>query len=262
MKKLLLVLAMFSAEAVLAQSTVTSPTAPTVPATVTVSPNANAAILNATTNTIFIDQSGSTPTVNMTQDGNGNKAGSVLSPVYLRGADQILVTIQTGSSNAIDLSAVNPTTGTGVGATITIQQIGDSNIIDAACGFGTSSTGASLSAGCTAADLNWKFTGDSNSLQFRGAGDNLKSAITVTGNSNVFVIDAVGNNHSQTLKVAGSFNEFNLSQTSSGAAGSSIWVDQTGASVHYNIAQSGSIDNVVNIKSVANAGSFNIVQKN
>jgi hypothetical protein len=262
MKQLLLALAILTAFPAMAQTAVTDPSAPTIPNMATVSPNAIAALAIATTNRIFIDQSGDNPNVNMTQDGTGNAAGSGGRPVYLRGIDQKIVTRQIGINNDISLEAVNDTTGTGKGVNITIQQIGDSNRVDAACGYGTASTGGTALTGCNAADLNWKFTGDSNDLQFRGTGADLKSAIDVTGDSNIFRIDAIGNKHSQTIKVAGDTNTFDINQRSTGAAGSSIWVDLTGNSNTFTISQTGTIDSVINIKSVSNSGTFNITQKN
>jgi len=262
MKKTLFSILLAAALPALAQTAVTAPQAPVIPATATVSPNATAALAIATTNRIFVDQSGDNVNVNMTQDGSGNKAGSAARPVYLRGIDQKLVTRQIGASNEIMLEAVNDTTGTGKGVTITIQQIGDSNKVDAACGYGNASDGTTALTNCKAADLNWKFTGNSNEFQFRGTGDDLKSAVTVTGNLNKFYIDAVGNKHSQTLMVSGDSNEFNLNQRSTGSAGSSIWVDVTGNSNKFTVAQTGTIDNVLNIKSVGNSGTWNINQKN
>ena len=262
MKKTILAILLTSVLPVIAQTAVTAPSAPTIPTMATVSPNATAALAIATTNRIFIDQSGDNPNVNMTQDGTGNKAGSSTRPIYLRGIDQTIVTRQIGVSNEIMLEAVNDTTGTGKGVTVTVQQIGDSNKVDAACGYGTASTGGTALTGCNAADLNWKFTGDSNDLQFRGTGADLKSAIDVTGDSNVFRIDAIGDKHSQTIKVAGDTNTFNINQRSTGAAGSSIWVDLTGNSNNLIMSQTGTIDNVINIKSVSYSGTFNITQKN
>lgn len=252
---------MMAAFPVIAQTAVTAPSAPTIPNTVTVSPNATAALAVATTNRIFIDQSGDNPDVNMTQDGSGNKAGSSARPIYLRGIDQKIVTRQIGASNEIMFEGKNDTTGTGKGMTVTIQQLGDNNKVDAACGYGTSSTGTALT-GCNNADLNWKFTGDSNEFQFRGTGADLKSAATVAGNLNKFYIDAIGDKHTQTLNVTGNSNEFNLSQTSTGSTGSSIEITQTGDSSKFNVAQSGTINNMLYIKSVSNSGTFNITQKN
>jgi len=262
MKKTLLSIMLLAALPVMAQTAVSAPTTPTIPNMVTVSPNATAALASSTTNRVFIDQSGANPNVNVTQEGSGNIQGSAQRPVYLRGIDQTVVTRQIGNTNEIMLEAVNATTGTGQGVNITIQQIGNNNEVDAACGYGNASDGTTALSGCKAADLNWKFTGNSNDLQFRGTGADLKSAIDVTGNSNVFRIDAIGDKHTQTIKVVGDTNTMNINQRSTGAAGSSIWIDLAGNSNSMTIAQTGSIDNVLNIKSVSNSGTFNITQKN
>jgi hypothetical protein len=262
MKKTILAIVLAAALPVMAQTAVSAPTTPTIPNMITVSPNATAALASATTNRVFIDQSGANPNVNVTQEGSGNIQGSAARPVYLRGIDQTVVTRQIGNTNEIMLEAVNATTGSGQGVNITIQQIGNNNAVDAACGYGTASDGTTALTGCKAADINWKFTGNNNELQFRGTGDDLKSAIDVTGNTNQFFIDAVGDKHTQTIKVVGDTNTFNINQRSTGAAGSSIWVDLNGNSNTMTIAQTGSVDNVLNIKSVSNSGTFNIVQKN
>ena len=262
MKQTIITILLAAAFPAMAQTAVSAPSAPVIPTMVTVSPNATAALANATTNRIFIDQSGDNPNVNMTQDGTGNAAGSGGRPIYLRGIDQTIVTRQIGVNNNISLEAVNNTTGTGQGVNITIQQIGNTNSVDAACGYGNASDGTTALSGCKAADINWKFTGNSNDLQFRGTGDDLKSAVDVTGNSNIFRIDAIGNKHSQTIKVVGDTNTFDINQRSTGAAGSSIWVDLAGNSNTFTMSQTGTIDNVINIKSVSNSGMFNITQKN
>ena len=270
MKKTILAIAVLTATSAFAQTAVTAPTAPTIPTMVTVSPNAVAALASATTNRVFIDQSGDNPDINITQEGSGNKQGSALRPIYLRGINQTIVTKQIGANNEINLEVVNPTvadTGVGVvtGAKVTIQQLGDSNKVDAACGYGTLSNGTTSIAGgdgCKALDANWKFSGNSNELQFRGKGTDIKSAIDVAGNTNKFYVDVLGDKHTQTIKVVGDTNTFNINQASTGSSGSSIWVDLAGNSNNLTINQSGSIDNVLNVKSVANSGTFNITQKN
>lgn len=262
MKQTIITILLSAAFPVLAQTAVTAPSAPTIPAMITVSPNATAALAIGTTNRIFIDQSGANPNVNMTQDGSGNKAGSSARPIYLRGIDQTIVTKQVGNTNEINLEVVNDTTGSSKGSTVTIQQIGNTNTVDAACGFGTASTGGTALTGCNSFDANWKFTGNSNILQYRGTGADQTSSVDVTGNSNSFYMDVIGDKHTQTIKVAGDTNTYNINQRSTGAAGSSIWVDLTGNSNTFTMSQTGTIDNVINIKSVSNSGIFNITQKN
>ena len=262
MTKILLSVMLAMAFGAQAQTAVVAATAPTPVSPIVVSPNAAAALASSTTNRIFLDQSGDNPTINMNQTGNSNRQGTVASPVYLRGIGQTVTTIQTGNANEIDLAVSNATTGSGVGATVMIQQIGNSNLLDAACGSGTGSDGTTALTGCNAANLNWKFTGNSNTLQYRATGDNQSSAITVAGNSNSFFIDSLTANNSQTLQVTGDNNAMNIIQNSTGSAGSSVWVQLTGASNTMNINQSGSIDNVANIKAVMNSGVVNITQKN
>jgi len=284
MKQILLVLAILTAFSAMAQQQVLAPTAPTIPSVANVSPNAASALALSATNRVFIDQSGENPNINITQTGTGNTVGAdtthtkeltgipnrlgtpttrawtLSSPVYLRGRDQTVVTVQTGNNNTIGLRAENPTTA-GDGVNITIQQIGNSNLVDAACGGGTASNGTTALTGCKDAVLNWKFAGNTNVMQFRGTGDNLNSNVDAAGNSNEFYIDAIGNNQSQTIKVVGDFNVFNVSQTSTGTAGSSAWIDVTGSTNRFTVNQSGTVDSVVNIKSVASTGTWNINQK-
>ena len=253
-----------------AQTAVTAPTTPTIPTMVTVSPNATAALASATTNRVFVDQSGDNPDVNITQEGSGNIQGSAARPVYLRGIDQTIVTKQVGNSNTLYLEVKNPTTGAGQGATITVQQLGNSNSVDASCGVGSAGAAGTLSdgtsmgasSGCKAVDINWKLLGDSNTLQWRASGNDIKSAIDVQGNSNSFFIDVLGDKHTQTIKVVGDTNAFNINQRGGGASGHSIWIDLAGASNTLTISQTGTVDNVLNVKSVSNSGTFNIVQKN
>ncbi len=271
----------FAQSVAVTQPTTNTPVAPVL----TISANAVSALGANTTNRVFIDQSGENPDVSITQTGSGNTIGAdatytksitsipqrlngqtpatrnftVNSPVYLRGADQDVTMVQTGNNNTISLRAENPTTS-GDGVNISIQQIGNSNFVDASCGGGATVGGTALTT-CKDATISWKWTGDSNVMQFKGTGDSLNSQVEVTGNSNEMYIDAVGDKHSQVLKVAGDYNVFNITQTGTSTNGSSVLVDLTGSTNKFTISQAGTQDNVINIKSVANTGTWNIVQR-
>jgi len=285
MKKTIITMMLAIAFPVYAQSvavTAPSPNAPVNPV-LTVSANAVSALGSNTTNRVFVDQSGENPDVSITQTGVGNTVGShasytksitnipqrlvgagtrsftVDTPVYLRGADQDLTIVQTGNNNTINLRAENPTTS-GDGVSINIQQIGDSNFVDAQCGGGATVGGTALTT-CKDATISWKWTGNSNVMQFKGTGDSLNSQVEVTGNSNEMYVDAVGDKHSQVIKVAGDFNVFNISQTGNSTNGSSVWIDLSGNSNKFAISQAGTQDNVVHIKSVASTGNWNIIQR-
>lgn len=285
MKKTIITLMLTAVFPVFAQSvavTAPSPNAPVNPV-LTVSANAVSALGSNTTNRVFVDQSGENPDVSITQTGVGNTVGShasytksitnipqrlvgagtrsftVDTPVYLRGADQDLTIVQTGNNNTVNLRAENPTTA-GDGVSINIQQIGDSNFVDAQCGGGATVGGTALTT-CKDATISWKWTGNSNVMQFKGTGDSLNSQVEVTGNSNEMYVDAVGDKHSQVIKVAGDFNVFNISQTGNSTNGSSVWIDLSGNSNKFAISQAGTQDNVVHIKSVASTGNWNIIQR-
>jgi hypothetical protein len=239
----------------------TAPVAPTIPSLITVSPNAAAALNESSTNRVFIDQSGDNPNVNITQMGSGNRVGSnPNSPMYLRGIDQEIVLIQSGSGNAagnnnvIDLQVVNAYSGANKGASVTIRQFGNNNSVDAVCGDNE--------VGCDNANINWLYTGDNNSVYFRATGSDLVNHANVNGSNNDFNVLMDGYSHSQVVGVTGSYNQFNLSQTSYGGVGSSIVINQTGDSTTYNVSQSGSVDSVLNINSFSNNGNFNISQHN
>lgn len=238
-----------------------APVPPVIPGLITVSQTAVAALNESSTNRVFIDQSGDNPSVNITQVGSGNRVGSnPNTPMYLRGIDQEIVIVQSGvgtaagNNNVIDLSVVNSASGMGVGAQVTIRQLGNSNTVDAVCGNNTD--------GCNNADVNWLYTGNNNTMYFRATGDDLVNQINVSGNNNQFNELMTGDKHTQIVGVVGSYNSFDLSQTSTGGAGSSIVINQYGDSSSYNVSQSGSVDNVLNINSFSNNGTFNIVQHN
>jgi len=245
--------AMLFAGTAFAQSAPTLPTTATPPTMLTVSPNATAALNDATTNSIFIDQSGISPTVNMTQIGAGNKAGTSADPVYLRGGNQVITTIQDGNNNIIDKLSITTNGSSGTTApNVAIRQIGNSNTADVAC---------DTSVGCSNLGLNYRFTGDTNTMVFRGSGADIVSNVDVAGSGNAFNILATGNKHSQVVSVSGDNNTFNLTQTSSGTNGSSIQITQQGTGAAFTVQQTGSVDNVLRINSVASGGSFSVIQR-
>jgi hypothetical protein len=271
MKQTVLAAVLFAGASAYAQVAAPTHVAPGAPdMTVLTTPGSAAALSQTTTNRVFIDQDGINPKVDMQQTGNSNKMGPITggatatSPVYLRGDDQTITAVQTGNNNELGLSAV------GKNAKVSIQQIGNSNKIDAKVGADGGATnalsdGAAITGASDNMELNWKFTGHSNELRFRAGGLGIKSNIDVAGDGNKIAIDALGAGHSQTIKSVGSTtaaaNEFNFSQKSTGSSGSSIAVDVSGAGNKFFIAQSGAQDNVVNIKSAATSGTWNITQK-
>lgn len=227
------------------------PTAPQPPAIVTTSPNASDANGVATTNKVYIDQSGQNVNVNVEQTGTGNVFGTVADPVYLRGDDQTIISIQTGNNNSILMGIDSSASGADT-ATVTLRQIGNLNTADIRCGLDTN-------VNCDSLDMNARFTGNSNQFTFLGSGTNITTSIDVTGNSNQLTIDALSNNGSQTIKFAGDFNVLNMTQTgTAGTFGHSAWLDFTGSSNSITTQQYGATETVINVLSVGSNGTYNI----
>ena len=241
------------------QSAPTAPVAPTAPSPVAMiattdtgfSAGVRSALGAATTNIVYIQQTGNTPIVNILQDGNANRVGAnaagAINPMLLDGSNQTVTAIQQGNGNLINTLQLVTTSGA---SAVQIQQLGNSNTVNAFCGDSTSN--------CNNANINWRFSGNTNSVNFTGQGNALTSGIDVLGNGNAFAIAMSGDLHQQLVNVRGDNNTFNLSQTA--AMASSLVINQNGTGATFNVSQSGTYAGVVNIQSAASGGSFNITQ--
>ena len=253
--------------AVYAQSAPTAPTAPTQATAPTITTAATTrfaagvtASLNAsTTNIVYLEQTGSAPTVSINQDGNSNRAGSnatgTINSMKLEGNNQVVTIDQTGDLNVINTLKVN-----GDAANVYLKQLGDSNTANVYAGQTTSASATSTYTNPAALDL--RFTGDNNVANYTGNGPALQAAVYVTGDGNTLNLTQTSTAGQQMLiNITGSDNNtVNVSQTS--ASLSSLVLSQTGTgSATFNVQQSGTYANVANIQAVAAGGSFNIIQK-
>lgn len=253
MKRLIAAIALAFSTPVFAQAVATMPTAPTPPSIVTTSPNATEANSVATTNKVYIDQSGANPIINIQQTGTSNVIGTVSDPIYLRGDNQTVTAIQTGNSNSLLMGVIGNTGGTTAGITATIRQIGNGNTADIRCGTYQGDSN------CNGLNLNDRFTGNNNSLNFHGSAANITQTIDTTGNNNAFTITDSSPNSSQTLLFTGDYNTINATQTGTGGTyGHSLRADFTGTGNTLTTQQYGASETVINIKSVGSNGTFDI----
>ena len=112
MKKLLLSLAISALfGSAVAQTAPTAPTQASAPAITTQSTTrfaagVTASLNAATTNIIYLEQTGNAPTVSINQDGNSNRAGSdatgAINSMILNGNNQVVTIDQTGNNNVIN----------------------------------------------------------------------------------------------------------------------------------------------------------------
>lgn len=248
-----------------AQTAPTAPTQAAAPAitdqnTTRFASGVTASLNASTTNIIYLEQTGNTPTVSINQDGNGNRAGTdasgVINSMILNGNNQVVTIDQTGNNNVINTLKI-----TGNEANVYLLQLGNSNTANVSCGLTTSCSPTGNPAG-NAAAIDARFTGDNNTFNYTGNGPALQAAVYVTGDGNTVNMQQTSTAGQQALiNVTNSDNNtINVTQTS--ASLSSLVLNQTGTGgTTFNISQTGTFSNVANVQAVAAGGSFNIIQR-
>jgi hypothetical protein len=217
----------------------------------------------ATTNIIYLEQTGNAPTISINQDGKGNRAGSnasgVINSMILNGNTQIVTIDQTGDNNTINTLKV-----TGNAADVYLKQLGDTNSANISAGLTTpvSGTVATQSVAGTNALLDFRFTGNTNALNYVGNGPSLQAAVYVTGNGNTLNLEQQSTAGQQMLITVDSSNNNTINALQSSAGMSSLVLAQNGTGgTTFNISQTGTFSNVANISATAAGGSFNIIQR-
>jgi hypothetical protein len=176
--------------------------------------------------------------------------------MILNGNSQVVTIDQTGNNNLINTMKI-----TGDAANVYLLQLGNSNTANVSCGLTTSCSPVGNPLG-NAAALDWRFSGDSNVLNYTGNGPALQAAVYVTGDGNTVNMTQTSTaGHQALINLTNSDNNtVNVTQTS--ASMSSLVLSQTGTgSTTFNISQTGTFSNVANIQAVAAGGSFNIIQR-
>lgn len=176
-------------------------------------------------NDIYLEQVGDSSTINITQDGTGNRVGDSLTPVFIGGGSNTVNIDQIGSSNQLDM-VVN-----GAGTDVTLNTTGSGNIQEVQCG-------TTSSAGCSGSTINQTIAGDDNTVkQLLSGGANHTSNITVTGDSNTVIHTStnVGVTNAD-INVTGSTNNVNVLQE--GTTAKSVSVNSSGSLNNITIRQS------------------------
>lgn len=173
----------------------------------------------AADNSVYIDQSGSDSTIDITQTG----AGNIVRGLQTGGASDNTVRAKMYGSDAI----------------VDIRQIGGDNTLN--LGFdATKATGQLYSI-----DLTYYVTGNNGSATI-----NVNNAGTGTAESNLIDIRQIGNTATTNVNMLGSKN--NLTATTAGGAGNSLTATINADETTNNIAVSGGGGNSVNLNLTSN----------
>jgi hypothetical protein len=173
---------------------------------------------------VYIEQSGSSSTININQQGIGNIVGDSLNPFYIGGGSNQVDVDQIGDGNNLQ-GVVN-----GASTSTLVTTNGSGNIQNINCG-------TPLSAGCSSSILKQVVTGNDNTVtQNLGTGASHNSEINVSGNDNV------------------------VTHTSTNAGASTVNINVDGISNTVGVTQSGLTAKTVSVTSTGNNNSVTINQ--
>jgi len=181
---------------------------------------------NASSNEIYVEQVGSSSTINLTQQGSDNKIGNSINPAFIGSGSNTVNVEQIGSSNILQV-LVN-----GVSTNLTVSTTGGGNTQEVICGSAMGST-------CAGSTITQIIAGDDNSIM-----QNLGQ----------------GANHISNINVVGSTNAVTHTSTSTAVTTADITV--TGNSNTIGVTQSGSLPQSVAVSSTGNSNTIAIVQSN
>lgn len=205
----------------------------------------------ANSNDIYIQQSGDSLDLDITQDGQNNVIGNSTTDVSLSGDSMTFSITQTGDSNIIS-ATIKGNTYTG-----TWSFTGSNNEVDLLCS-------SSATGDCDTVTLNITTTGDDNDFTFRigetATSDSATVAFTVTGDNNIISSTINGQSAALTVDIDNSASlSTNSAAGDEGVAvtttqsgdgdlnGHGITLDITGGGGTVDITQSGVYDNVIDL---------------
>jgi hypothetical protein len=176
-------------------------------------------------NDVYIEQVGSSSTINITQEGTGNEVGNSTTDVYIGSGSNVVNIDQVGDSNILEM-VVN---GSSTDVTVNTQGSGNEQVINC---------GTTSSADCSGSNITQTITGDDNIVtQNLGAGANHTSNITITGDTNTVThTSSATGTTTVNATITGDLNA--VSVTQSGMTTQNVTINSTGNSNTINVNQS------------------------
>lgn len=176
-------------------------------------------------NDVYVEQVGSSSTINITQEGTGNQVGNSTTDVYIGSGSNVVTIDQVGDNNTLEM-VVN---GSSADVTVNTQGSGNEQVINC---------GTTSSAGCSGSTITQTVTGDDNIVtQNLGAGANHTSNIIITGDTNTVThTSTTTGTTTVNATIAGDLNTVGVTQ--SGMTTQNVTINSTGNSNTINVTQS------------------------
>jgi len=212
--------------------------------------------LSVHANDIYINQSGATLDLDITQDGQNNTVGNSTTASSVIGATTNLAITQIGDSNVMTFD-VNGATYTG-----TFSVTGNSNNID----FNCDSAGNNSSCGTATASIVWVGSSNDIDIDIGETSSATSATVGITGasgsDSNTILGTIDGNSAILTLSVNGDTNNFLIDIDGNGdSAGHTYIHTHTGSIADVDITQSGIYDNMITLTTSGDNHDIDIIQR-
>jgi hypothetical protein len=212
--------------------------------------------LSVHANDIYVNQSGATLDLDITQDGQNNTVGNATTASSVIGATTNLAITQIGDSNVMTFD-VNGATYTG-----TFSVTGDSNNID----FNCDSAGNNSSCGTATASIVWVGSSNDIDIDIGETSSATSATVGITGasgsDSNTILGTIDGNSAILTLSVNGDTNNFLVDIDGNGdSAGHTYIHTHTGSIADVDITQSGIYDNMITLTTSGDNHDIDIIQR-
>ena len=211
--------------------------------------------LSVYANDIYINQSGATLDLDITQDGQNNTIGNSGTASSVIGATTNLAITQVGDSNVMTFD-VNGATYTG-----TFSVTGDSNNID----FNCDSAGNNSSCGTATASIVWVGSTNDIDVDIGETAAATNATVSITGasgsDSNVVLATIDGTSAILTLSIDGDTNNFLVDIDGNGDSVGHTYVHtHTGSIADVDITQSGIYDNMITLTTSGDNHDIDITQ--
>jgi len=212
--------------------------------------------LSVYANDIYVNQSGATLDLDITQDGQNNTVGNSTTASSVIGATTNLAITQIGDSNVMTFD-VNGATYTG-----TYSVTGNSNNIYFNCDSG----GSNSSCGTATASIVWVGSSNDIDIDIGETSSATSATVGITGasgsDSNVILGTIDGNSAILTLSVNGDTNNFLIDIDGNGdSAGHTYIHTHTGSIADVDITQSGIYDNMITLTTSGDNADIDIIQR-
>ena len=239
----------------------------------------------AVDNSIYIDQTGDNATINISQDGAGNRVRGIqgvgsgnTTPAVINGDGMQVDITQVGAGNVLNLGIVSTTANGSSPTSVSYNVSGGGNTGTINLNANGQGTNASSTIDITQTNgnniTNVNMLGSNNSLTANQSGGSAQLVSTVNANNTTQTINTSGGTDNRVttnltgdkgtvvVDLVGASNHASITQEGGSTAGHYAKLDVAGSNNTYTVNQSGTIDTTVNIKTVGSGNTFGIVTKN